>query len=93
MDALSDVWNSIPENRRDEVSRRLEPDERVLAAFEPDLETSLRYARGLVLLTDRRILSGRGVEGDQPTSELHWESYPLDEATDLRGRTGGTGAD
>ncbi|HEU5115399.1 MAG TPA: ABC transporter, partial [Isosphaeraceae bacterium] len=84
MDARSDVWSSIPESRRDEVSRRLEPDEQLLAAFEPDLETTLRYARGLVLLTDRRILSGRAADSDDALSELQWESYSLDEATDLK---------
>ena len=82
MDASTDAWQWIPRSRREEVRRRLEPGETVLACFSPDLENGLRYAQGLVLLTDRRILSGR--PADPSGSELTWRSWPLEHATSLR---------
>ena len=82
MDASTDAWQWIPMSRREEVRRRLEPGETVLACFSPDLENGLRYAQGLVLLTDRRILSGRPADPSGP--ELAWRSWPLEHATSLR---------
>jgi ATP-binding cassette subfamily B protein len=82
LDATTDAWRSIPAPRRDEVARRLEPGEPLLACFEPDLETGLRYAQGLVLLTDRRILSGHP-EGPAD-GELAWRSWPLDQVMSLK---------
>src|SRR5436305_14895291 len=54
LERLPDVWSLIPASRRDEVALQLQPGERPLACFEPDLEAKLRYAPGLVLLPDRR---------------------------------------
>lgn len=39
------------------VQEQLEVDEAVLAFFEPDLDRHLQYAAGLVVLTNRRVLS------------------------------------
>ncbi|HQN12444.1 MAG TPA: ABC transporter ATP-binding protein [Quisquiliibacterium sp.] len=44
--------------------------EAVRAVFETDLDGRLRFARGLVLLTDERLLSAQASDGD-------WQEWPL----------------
>ncbi len=77
----SDCWRTLPDARRPEVARLLEPDEVLLAWFEPDLETRLRYAQGLVLLTNLRILSGHPTTPQSPA--LQWRSWPLGDTVAL----------
>lgn len=59
------------------VAGRLEPGEQALAWFEPDLDAALRYDRGLVVLTPRRLLTADS--GGQ-----EWHSWPLAVGTSLR---------
>jgi ATP-binding cassette subfamily B protein len=47
----------LPDRWRADAESRLQPGERLLAALEPDLDAHLRFADGLVLLTDRRLLA------------------------------------
>src|SRR5262245_6533433 len=55
----------------------MEPGEVVLAWFETDLDASLYYERGLVVLTGGRLLAAeRG--GEQ------WQAWPLEAGTSLR---------
>ena len=64
--ALTDEPEAIaqlPKRWQGEVRRELDPGETVLAWFEPDLDTQLRYASGLVLVTDRRVLTTQGGGG------------------------------
>ena len=49
--------NEIPVDWRQEARLQLQPEENVQAALEVDLDTQLRFVRGLVLVTDRRLLS------------------------------------
>jgi ATP-binding cassette subfamily B protein len=48
--AVPQVWLSA-------LSQQLGEGEEVLAWFEPDLDQALRYAKGLVVVTDRRLLA------------------------------------
>ncbi len=57
-----DANRSLPDSWRREVEGRLETGESVLAWFEPDLDLKLRYAPGIVVLTDRRLLAQCEVE-------------------------------
>jgi ATP-binding cassette subfamily B protein len=59
------------------LASRLEPGEEALAWFEPDLDASLNYDRGLIVLTDRRLLAAEG--GGQ-----RWQAWPLPLGTSLR---------
>jgi ATP-binding cassette subfamily B protein len=68
-------WGLFPPSWREETVEQLQAGEALLAWFEPDLDDRLRYAQGLVVLTDRRLLA-RGVE--------RWEDWPLTEGMDLR---------
>lgn len=63
---------------RDELAGRLHADELVLGWFEPDLDADLRFAEGLVVLTDSRLLAA-GADGA-------WSSWPLVEIEALRAR-------
>ena len=48
----------LPEFWQAETQTRLAPGEAVLAWLETDLDAQLRFSRGLLLLTDRRLLAG-----------------------------------
>jgi ATP-binding cassette, subfamily B, bacterial len=91
LDEATDAWRSLPAARRDEVAAQLEPGEVVLAWFEPDLDTRLDYAEGLVVLTDRRLrddgrASDEGPAGGNGKPGGHWRSWPLEEVAELRAR-------
>ncbi|MGH7226675.1 MAG: ABC transporter transmembrane domain-containing protein, partial [Gemmataceae bacterium] len=68
-----------PTEWHDEIAGQLQKDEMVLAWFEPDLNDQLHYARGLVVLTDRRVLARTPGE-----ASASWRSWPLTESITLR---------
>jgi ATP-binding cassette, subfamily B, bacterial len=81
----ADPLNQLSKAWQREVRRQLDPDETVLAWFEPDLDTQLRYANALVLVTSRRVLTThpqRLTEGGEP-GEHQWHSWPLESVTSL----------
>ncbi len=53
---ISDAWHNLPAALRNEAERRMRAGELMLAWLEPDLDTKLNFARGLVVLTDQRVL-------------------------------------
>ncbi|HYF58129.1 MAG TPA: ABC transporter ATP-binding protein [Burkholderiaceae bacterium] len=69
----------LPDPWRDGALGRLEPGERVLAALETDLDARLRFGRGLVLVTDRRLSARAALDGE-------WSDWPLRDALQLRKR-------
>ncbi|HKB35862.1 MAG TPA: ABC transporter transmembrane domain-containing protein, partial [Gemmataceae bacterium] len=83
---------ALPTEWRREAQSRLEPDEKLLATFEPDLDQRLRFSRGLVLLTNRRVLAA-DTDGRSPDSgQVHWQEWPLAPDTSLRAQEhGGAG--
>jgi ATP-binding cassette subfamily B protein len=52
-----DAGRSLPEVWRGDVTSRLDEGEPILAWFEPDLDQQLCFARRLLVLTDRRLLT------------------------------------
>jgi len=62
---------------RDQVQKQLHPQENVLAALEVDLDSQLRFVRGLVVVTSQRVLSR--VNGD-----AQWEQWPIAEGMQLQ---------
>ena len=74
--------NQLPEPLRGIVPALLEPGESLRAVFQPDLDDRLRYAEGLVVLTDRRLLAR-----EAPGAEVH--SWPLDRVVRLQARDRG----
>ncbi len=82
MDELADTCRSLPDVWRKVAGEQLEAGETVLAWFEPDLDSRLHFARELILVTDRRILSAsnRAESPDTPPDEQTnvWQSWPLE---------------
>jgi ATP-binding cassette subfamily B protein len=80
LNAKNEKWETLPTPWSDETAVQLQEGETMIAWFEPDLDDRLHYARGLVLLSDRRVLSGRKDEGEG----TRWQSWPLTVGTNLR---------
>jgi ATP-binding cassette subfamily B protein len=72
---------ALPAERRDEMADLLEADETPLAWFDPDLDSQLHYARGMIILTDRRVLA-RVADGAK--TEGPWQSWSLTDGMSLR---------
>jgi ATP-binding cassette subfamily B protein len=47
----------LPENWQNDVAKQLAPGENVLTSVEVDLDAKLRFKRGLVVVTNRRLLA------------------------------------
>ena len=62
MDGPIDPARSLPDVWRQEVQQQLQDGESLLAWFEPDLDQRLRYAKRLVVLTDRRLIGFGEIE-------------------------------
>ena len=54
--AVNPATPDLPALWRSDVQKQLRPQENVLAALEVDLDTRLHFVRGLVLLTDQRLM-------------------------------------
>ena len=68
--AVSVLPGELAPQWRAHVQQQLHPQENVLASLEVDLDTQLRFVKGLVLVTNRRLLSRVGA--DTP-----WQSWDL----------------
>ena len=80
-----EAWNHLPPDLRAEVESHLQEGETPRAWFEPDLDARQHYARGLVVLTDQRLLAleeqGSNVaQGAARTAQ----SWVLTDTTELR---------
>ncbi len=80
MDGRSDECRTIPETWSGDLKARLAAGERVLAWFQPDLDNSLHYAEGLVVLTDQRLLLS------EPGKVRRFQSWPLEALSALKMR-------
>jgi ATP-binding cassette subfamily B protein len=80
LNGTNEKWDALPAQWRKEAAAELEAGERLLAWFEPDLDDRLHYARGLILLTDHRLLS---FETDQGGA-VRRQNWPLTESKSLR---------
>ncbi|MCL4184574.1 MAG: ABC transporter, partial [Burkholderiaceae bacterium] len=67
---------SLPPQWGGELASRLAPGEQVLAWLETDLDQNLRYAPGLLALTQRRLLSGA-------SDRAAWHDWPIGPAQSL----------
>ncbi|WP_374512068.1 ABC transporter ATP-binding protein [Niveibacterium sp.] len=74
--AADTALNAVPEVWREALSGQLERGENVLAALEVDLDARLRFASGLVVMTDRRLLA-------RAPGDSAWRAWPLREGLAL----------
>ncbi|CAM8669259.1 MdlB ABC-type multidrug transport system, ATPase and permease components [Comamonadaceae bacterium] len=58
--AFSALSGDLPSTWREAVQKQLRPHENVLAALEVDLDQQLHFVKGLVLLTNQRLLACEG---------------------------------
>ncbi len=70
---------AVPQAWRDAVQQRLGTGERLIAALEVDLDARLRFGRGLVMVTDRRLQACAPGDGG-------WHEWPLRDDLRLRKR-------
>jgi ATP-binding cassette subfamily B protein len=80
----AETWEGYPGWVESLVREKLEPGETPLAWFEPDLTSHLHYAAGLVILTDRRVLSFEWDHGARPNAKppatpKTYRDWPLSE--------------
>jgi ATP-binding cassette subfamily B protein len=79
LDKPPEVRSLLPDDWRREAEAHLEPGEPLLAWFEPDLDERLAYGRGLVLLTERRVLAREVRQRDENGSArpAAWQAWDL----------------
>lgn len=80
MDSIAQFTPSIPSEWTSTLRQHLEPGERLLAWVEPDLDERLFYATGLVVLTDRRLLTAAG----PASSAASWRVWLLEPGLELK---------
>ena len=89
MNATNDTWEQLPADLRGMAEAQLAADETPLCWLELDLDTRLHYARGLLVLTDRRLID---VGPAEPTARagasmaLPFRSWPLATIHGLRAK-------
>ncbi len=72
------AWADVPAGWRSDVQQQLLSDENVRACLEVDLDERLTFARGLLIVTDRRLLaSPPGVSADGAATARAWPSWDL----------------
>ena len=77
--AINDLWEQLPSELRELADAQLTVDAPPLAWLELDLDIRLHYAKGLIVLTARRLLAVETATGATPV-----RSWPLDTISGLR---------
>jgi ATP-binding cassette subfamily B protein len=93
LNAANDTWEALPAALRGTVEAQLAPDEKPLVWLDFDLDSRLHYARGLLVLTDRRLLEIGPTEAVTSTSVprgtqpgLPFRAWPLTAVKSLRAK-------
>jgi ATP-binding cassette, subfamily B, bacterial len=84
LSAKPDDWDALTLDRRRQVEDRLQPGETILTWFEPDLDEYLSYSRGLVVLTNRRLLTLAAPLPNGKEPKPLWRDWPLEPGAELR---------
>jgi ATP-binding cassette subfamily B protein len=75
--SLAVAASFLPDNWQNDVAKQLAPGENVLSSVEVDLDAKLHFSKGLVLVTDRRLLA-------RAPGETAWRDWPYREGLALR---------
>jgi len=75
--SLAAAASFLPEDWQNDVAKQLAPGENVLASVEVDLDAKLHFSKGLVLVTDRRLLT-------RAPGESAWRDWPYRAGLQLR---------
>ncbi len=93
LDFTAEPWKSLPESWRGHLAKQLSADETLVGWFQPDLDSKLKFADGLVALTDRHILASDGKSSGSPGRSPapssngqpdDWQSFPLSDELQVR---------
>ncbi|MEH6436716.1 cyanophycin metabolism-associated ABC transporter [Massilia sp. DD77] len=68
--SLAVAASFLPEHWQSDVAKQLAPGENVLSSVEVDLDAKLRFVKGLVVVTNRRLLA-------RAPGESAWRDWPL----------------
>ncbi len=74
--------DELPARLQPALRVALQPGEQILAWFQPNLDESLQFGRGLVLLTDRAVLGFQPVPENATIPSL--DRYPLNEIESIK---------
>jgi ATP-binding cassette subfamily B protein len=92
LDEQTEVWLHLPGPWKRPLETQLREGEELVAFFEPDLDERLRFADGLVVLTNSRVMATWSVGADRNGDRRLWETWPLEPGAALRSRDqGGAG--
>jgi ATP-binding cassette subfamily B protein len=79
------AWADVPAGWRSDVQQQLSSGENVRACLEVDLDERLFFARGLLIVTDRRLLASPAhVREGGSESSRGWLSWPLAAGLELQ---------
>lgn len=89
-DRNPEIWENLPAEHRAALESRLEPGEKLFAAFVTDLDQRLRYRAETVVLTNRRVLGIPSQNSPRESMPIDSWEYPLAQAFRI-GEHGGLG--
>lgn len=75
--AISNSSLGLPETWKQELSLQLVQDEMVISAVETDLDSKLHFKRGLIVLTNQRVLS-------KSSEQTEWQSWDFSQGLQMR---------
>ncbi|WP_084677060.1 cyanophycin metabolism-associated ABC transporter [Massilia niastensis] len=75
--SLAVAASFLPEHWQNDVAKQLAPGENVLTSVEVDLDAKLHFVKGIVLVTDRRLLA-------RAPGESAWRDWPYRAGLELR---------
>jgi ATP-binding cassette subfamily B protein len=75
--ALGNLLNDIPASWRSEIESRLDTGENVVTSVEVDLDARLHFVKGIMVLTNKRILA-------RTPGETIWRDWPYRKGLHLK---------
>lgn len=75
--AITNSSLGLPETWKQELSLQLVQDEMVISAVETDLDSKLHFKRGLIVLTNQRVLS-------KSSEQTEWQSWDYSQGLQMR---------
>ena len=79
---------AIPDALRNELEKHLLPGEQVLNCFEPNLDATLSFGEGAVILTNLALLGRQPTVSGQSIPKL--QRWPISELREIKNRSSGS---
>lgn len=75
--SVNNSFALLPEAWQSDIKPQLSPEENVLSSVEVDLDARLHFVKGLIVVTDRRLLA-------KSPGETEWKAWPYSKGLQLR---------